>query len=464
MVREVEVAVIGAGSAGLTAFFVVKKTTKDCVLINGGEVGTTCARVGCMPSKVGIHVADSMHHPKTFGRYGIEGGKALSIDQEEALEYIRDMRDDFVDGVLAGTIDEFSDEEFIEGYAQFVDVNTLQVGEQTIKAKKIVIATGSSPVLPEAWKAFGDKVITTDQLFELEVLLESMAVIGLGVIGLELGQMLSRLGVNVTGVDQLDVVAHLADPVVAKVAEETFAREFPLWLGQPATVEAEGDQLKVTSGEQSVLVDCVFATMGRTQNLSNLGLDKIGVDLDEYGMPSIHPETMQIGDLPIFMAGDVIGDRPLLHEANDEGRIAGFNATNEITRFKRKTPLMITFTDPNIVIAGKAFDEVDADEVVIGEMRMAPIGRARILGSNRGVIRVYAEKATGKLVGMTMMGVRGEHIAHLMAWAIQQEMTVADILKMPFYHPVIEEGLQAALNQAYAQLPEQEKLVSMTRL
>ena len=71
MVREVEVAVIGAGSAGLTAFFVVKKTTKDCVLINGGEVGTTCARVGCMPSKVGIHVADSMHHPKTFGRYGI---------------------------------------------------------------------------------------------------------------------------------------------------------------------------------------------------------------------------------------------------------------------------------------------------------------------------------------------------------------------------------------------------------
>jgi len=462
--REVEVAVIGAGSAGLTAFSVVQQTSKNSVLINGGELGTTCARVGCMPSKVGIQVAENFYHPKSFKRYGIGGGDALTLDQEEAMEYIRDLRDDFVFGLLENTTDNYSSDELIEGYAQFIDANTIQVGEQTIRAQKIIIATGSTPVIPDAWAAFGDKVFSTDELFEMETLPARVAVIGLGVIGLELGQMLHRLGVEVTGIEQLDTVAQLTDPVAQKVANEAFAKEFPIWLGQAAEIVAEGEALKVTAGAQSVVVDRVFASLGRRPNLERLGLDKLGVSLNAQGLPPINWQTMQVADLPIFMAGDVVVNRPILHEANDEGRIAGFNATHEMTAFKRKTPLMITFTDPNIVTAGQTLEALTADDIVIGEMRMAPVGRARIMGSNKGIIRVYVDKTSGCLLGMVMIGVRGEHIAHLMAWAIQQEMTVAEILKMPFYHPVIEEALQAALNQAYQKLPTREVLVSMERV
>jgi len=162
---------------------------------------------------------------------------------------------------------------------------------------------------------------------------------------------------------------------------------------------------------------------------------------------------MQIGDLPIYIAGDVNAERPLLHEAGDEGRIAGYNAaTGSNTAFKRKTPLNIVFSDPNIVHVGKRFSELDPDATAVGEMPIAPVGRALIMGKNRGIIRVYADKASGKLLGAEMVCVRGENLGHLLAWCMQLGLTVGQLLQMPFYHPVMEEALQAALNDLYAKV------------
>jgi len=114
------------------------------------------------------------------------------MDTEEAMEYVRDMRDTFVDRVISNSTDRLPEENFIEGYARFLDPHTLEVDGQRIRAEKIIIATGSTPIIPEPWRVFGDRIVTTDSLFELEDLPESMAVIGLGVIGLEIGQSLAR--------------------------------------------------------------------------------------------------------------------------------------------------------------------------------------------------------------------------------------------------------------------------------
>jgi dihydrolipoamide dehydrogenase len=451
----VDVAIIGSGSAGLYALGKVRPSGKSFVLINGGELGTTCARVGCMPSKVVIQVAEDYYRRNVFNRYGIEGHEDMNLTIPEAMEYVQDLRDLFVERVLSSSTDRLPEENFIEGYARFVGTDLLEIDSgERIRAQRIIIATGSRPFVPETWGPFRDRVITTDEFFELEDLPQSIAVVGLGVIGLEIGQSLVRMGLEVTGIDQLDTIAGLSDPEVARTAIEVIGRELPLWLGHAAEVtEADNGMLRVQAGDQVVEVERVFASMGRTPNLDKLGLAEIGVALDARGVPVFDPATMRIADTPIYIAGDVTGERPVLHEAGDEGRIAGYNAISaEPMAFRRKTPLSITFCDPNIVTVGTRHADLDPAGTVTGQIQMGPVGRAMIMAKNRGMIRVYADKSTGRLRGAEMACPKGEHLGHLLAWCIQQEMTVGGILQMPFYHPVIEEALQAALYDLYGKV------------
>jgi len=446
MERKVDVAIIGAGSAGLTATSTVRRYTDNFVLIDGGELGTTCARVGCMPSKAAIQVAEDLYRRGAFAREGIAGGEGLSVDIPAALEHVRDLRDVFVDQVLAGSIDHMEDE-FIAENAYFIEPTLLQVGDQQIRAGKIILATGSKPIVPRAWEVFGERILTTDNFFEQEDMPARVAVVGLGVIGLELGQTLARLGVNVTGVDMATMIGGLRDPEVNAAAVELINKEFPLWLGQAAELsEAADGCVRVTAGEQNVVVDKVLVCMGRRPNLCNLGLDGIGVRFTSRGVPEYDTHTLQIGQFPIFIAGDVDGDRPILHEANLEGRMAAYNATHDpVVAFKRKVPLAITFCDPNIVSVGASFETLQEKSIVVGEMKFGPLGRALVMNKNKGLLRVYARKADGRVLGAAMIAPKGENLGHLLAWCIQQELNVTDLLKMPFYHPTIEEGLQGAL-------------------
>jgi dihydrolipoamide dehydrogenase len=344
---------------------------------------------------------------------------------------------------------------FIEGYTRFVEPNVLEMEDgQRIRADRVIVATGSRPIIPAAWQAFRDRIITTDEFFDLEELPRSIVVVGLGVVGLELGQSLHRLGCDVVGVDLRDAIGGLSDPEVIKSAIEIIGKEFPLWLGHGAEItEGSNGRLKISAGENSIEVDRVFASIGRQPNVEKLGLELIGAPVDARGIPLYDPNTMQVGDLPVFLAGDVTGERPLLHEAGDEGRIAGQNAVSDsVTAYRRKTPLSITFCDPNIVQVGQSYASLDMDTAAVGEVQMAPVGRALIMAKNKGVIRVYAEKASGTLLGAEMVCAKAENLGHLLAWSIQQGLTVGDLLRMPFYHPVIEEALQAALYDLYAKV------------
>ena len=135
----------------------VKRETDNYVLINGGELGTTCARVGCMPSKVLIQVAEDFHRKSIFDREGIDGAEELSVDVPASLEHVQDMRDVFVDKTLSDT-DEMDAAHLIEGYAKFISNDTLEINGEQIKAKCIIIATGSTPIVPKAWQEFSDDI------------------------------------------------------------------------------------------------------------------------------------------------------------------------------------------------------------------------------------------------------------------------------------------------------------------
>ncbi|MCW9013654.1 MAG: dihydrolipoyl dehydrogenase, partial [Gammaproteobacteria bacterium] len=370
------------------------------------------------------------------------------INIPDAMEHVQDLRDTFVDRTRSHSTDQLPEDKLIEAYAHFVDGNTLETDDgQTIKARKIILATGSRPVIPGAWQTFGDRILTTDELFELEELPESIAVIGLGVIGLEIGQALHRMGINTTGIDQLSQIGGIDDADVNKTAIEIIGREFPLWLGHAAEISEDADgKLNVTAGDNSVVVDKIFASMGRRPNTDKLKLEAAGVELGSNGVPIFDPHTMRVGDSDIYIAGDCTAEKAILHEAGFEGRVAGYNAMQDQPRaFKHKTPLAITFCDPNIVSVGASLSELDADTIAIGEIKLAPVGRALIMGKNKGLIRVYADKTSGKILGASMVSVKGENLGHLLCWSMEMGMTVNDLLRMPFYHPVIEEALQAAL-------------------
>ncbi len=452
MSQSKDVIIIGAGTAGLSALREVRKHTDNFLLINDGAYGTTCARVGCMPSKALIEAANAFHRRHAFEAFAIRGSQQLTIDVPAVLRRVRSLRDKFVAGVLKVT-DELA-EKNLPGRARLVGPNRVVVNDQEFDARRIILATGSRPIIPKPWRAFSERILTTDNLFEQQDLPRRIAVIGLGVIGVETAQALSRLGLDVTAFDSITQLAGLHDPQINVVFSQLLQQEFPCYTGSDAQVSASADGLLVKNQEHEVAVDKILVAIGRQPNLDSLGLETLGIALDKRGMPPYDPTTMRIADLPVFLAGDVNGQLPLLHEAADEGHIAGLNATRESCHcFTRRTPLAIVFSDPNVAMVGVRFEDLDANNVITGAADFKRQGRARTAEKNYGLMHIYAEKSSGRLLGAEMCVPAAEHMVHLLALAIGQNMTVLELLRMPFYHPVLEEGLRGALRQLARQLP-----------
>ncbi len=444
--------IIGAGSAGLAALREARKRTERVLIVNDGPWGTTCARVGCMPSKVLIEAADAFHRRRAFETFGIRGQEGLRVDLPAVLERVRALRDDFVAGAIkASDIGTRG----ISGRARLQGPHRVEVNGQVYATRSVVLATGSRPTVPEEWLAFGDRILTTDTLFEQPDLGPRMAVIGLGPVGVEMAQALSRLGVEVAAFATGNEVAGLSDPAINDALRDLLKSEFVLNVGGKVQLREVTGGIEVTNGNATVVVDQVLAAMGRRPNVEYLGLDTLGVELDEHGVPPVDRRTTQIGHLPVFMAGDANAQRPILHEAADDGHIAGLNALAPEPRgFRRRTPLSIVFTEPNAATVGRRYKDLKAGESVTGTVDFSRQGRARAAQRNEGRLSIYAQHDTGRLLGAEMCAPGGEHIAHLLALAIDRELTVHDVLRMPFYHPVLEEGLRTALRGAASQLPK----------
>ena len=452
MSQPLDVIILGAGSAGLAALREVRKRTDHWRIVNDGPWGTTCARVGCMPSKMLIEAANAYHARRALHTFGIEGADALRVDLPAVLRRVRALRDDFVAGTLAATD---AGERAISGLARLLDAQRVEVNGQVHTARRIIIATGSRPIVPEDWLAFGDRILTTDTLFEQPTLGPRVAVIGLGPLGVEIAQALARLGVEVMAFATGNTVAGLSDPAINDALLARLKDEFIVNVGDKAELREVAGGVQVTNGSATVVVDQVVAAMGRRPNLEHLGLDTLGVALDDKGRPPIDPCTLQVGNLPVFIAGDADGDRPLLHEAADEGHIAGLNALAPSPRgFARRTPLAITFSQPHAAVVGQRHADLPQGQWVGGTVDFARQGRARVAQCNHGRLNVYAEHGSGRLLGAELCAPAGEHMAHLLALAVEQRLTVHDLLRMPFYHPVLEEGLRTALRDAASRLPK----------
>jgi dihydrolipoamide dehydrogenase len=457
---NVEVAIIGAGTAGLSAYRAAVAGGRRTVLIEGGAYGTTCARVGCMPSKLLIAASEAAHGPQKWSEFGLRLDGSVAIDGKAVMARVKRERDRFVGFVLDG-VDAIAESDRIRGYARFVDDTRLAVDDHTrIVFERAVIATGSSAAILPALRAAGDRLIVNDDVFAWDELPRSVAVFGPGVIGLELGQSLHRLGVDVLLFGRSGHVGPFSDPALRAYATRTFQKELALDPGaELGAVERAGDRVVVryrgSDGmTRTASVDFVIAATGRTPNVRGLGLEKTTLALDSRGVPLYDRTTMQCGRQPVFIAGDASDDLPLLHEAADEGRLAGRNAARypDVQPGPRRAPLAIVFTDPQLAIAGTRYADLASGTFVTGTASFEDQGRSRVMLRNKGLLHLYADTATRKLVGAEMIGPDAEHLGHLLAWAIQAKLTVAETLAMPFYHPVVEEGLRTALRDAHVKL------------
>jgi dihydrolipoamide dehydrogenase len=457
---QIDVAIIGAGSAGLPAYRAAKAAGASAILIEGGPHGTTCARVGCMPSKLLIAAAEAAHAASHTAPFGVHIDGTIRIDGREVMQRVKSERDRFV-GFVLDSVESIPAEDRLTGYARFIDDGLLQVGDHTrVRARSIVIATGSSPVLPPMYQALGDRAIVNDDVFGWSDLPRKVAVVGAGVIGLELGQALAHLGVDVTVLGARGRVGPLTDPAIKAYAHETFRQSFR--YEAHATVEAavrQGDEVQLRfrndAGELAEdTFDYVLVTAGRKPNFDRLALHNTSIALDSKGVPVYDPLTLQAGAHPVFIAGDANGVLPLLHEAADEGRAAGTNAARfpNVVPLVRRAPIAVLFSDPGIAMVGARHADLTPDTFVTGEVSFEDQGRSRVMLKNRGLMHVYVDRASRQFLGAEWIGPDAEHIAHLLAWALQMKLSVDAMLEMPFYHPVVEEGLRTALRNAVAAL------------
>jgi len=464
---QVDVAVIGAGTAGFAAYRGALAAGATAIIIEGGISGTTCARHGCMPSKLLIAAADAAHAVGTAPDFGVHLDGAIRIDGHGVMDRVRYERDRFVSSVLR-KMEHIPEADRIRGHAVFVDNHTLKVGDHArVTAKSIVIATGSRAVYADSFKQLGDRLIISDDVFDWRELPKAVAVIGSGIIGLELGQALHRLGVRVSVLGHGGRVGPISDPDILAYAVTAFKQEFTLGPDMNITgMWLEGDQVAIRRTtvygfQQTEYFDYVLAATGRAPNVQGIGLENTTLKLDSTGVPLFDKATTQTmdsdGAAPIFIAGDAGNFIPLLHEATDEGRIAGRNAARlaqgkPVKPGLRRAPIAVVFTDPQIGIVGGGFHAMRPGSFVTGQVSFEDQGRARILLQNKGLANLYADPATGRFLGAEIFAPAAEHLAHLLAWALQNRMTVAQMIDMPFYHPVIEEGLLTALHDLEAKL------------
>lgn len=460
--KHVDVAIIGAGTSGMGAYRAAKEKTNSVLLIEAGAYGTTCARVGCMPSKLLIAAANAAHHGRHTKGFGVSVDN-VKVDGKAVLQRVQKERNRFV-GFVLESVEGFHCADKIKGYARFQDNHTLLIDDHTkVIAKRIVIATGSRPYYPEALVVAGNLLLTNDTVFELEDLPESIAVFGPGVIGLELGQALSRLGVKVKVFGRSGSIATLQEPDVLAYAEKTFNDEFYFDAkARIINVLKKGNKVEVeyvnkTGGNVKEMFSHILAATGRRANTDKLGLEHTSIALNNKGIPIFNRYTLQTNLGHVFIAGDVNNELTLLHEAADEGRIAGSNAGSypEIRAGVRRAPLSIAFTEPQIAAIGMGLQELEAqckNCYAVGEVNFEGQGRSRVMLKNKGILKVYAAQGSGLFLGAEMFGPSAEHIAHLLSWAVQQRLTVSQMLDMPFYHPVIEEGVRTALRDVNAKL------------
>jgi dihydrolipoamide dehydrogenase len=449
---DYDVLVIGAGPGGYVAAIRAAQLGLKTACAEGREtLGGTCLNVGCIPSKAMLHASEYFDAAKN----GAMAKMGIKVTPELDLDAMHGQRKDAVKQLTGGIEFLFKKNkvDWLKGYGSFTGPNTVKVGDQTVTAKNVIIATGSS-VTPLPGVEIDQKVVVDSTgALELPKVPEHIVVIGGGVIGLELGSVWRRLGSKVTCVEFLDQILPGFDGEVRKEANKIFKKQgIEFKLGTKVTgVAVKGSKATLTlepakgGASETLEADCVLVSIGRRPNTEGLGLDKIGLKPNERGqIETDHDFRTKVDG--VWAIGDVIPGPMLAHKAEDEGIAVAENIAGQTGIVNHDVIPSVVYTWPEI--AGVGLTEEQAKEkygeVKTGKFPMLANSRAKTNHEPDGFVKVIADAKSDRVLGVwCIASVAGTMIAQA-AQAMECGATSEDIAYTCHAHPTHSEAIKEA--------------------
>lgn len=451
--RKVDLLVIGAGPGGYVCAIRAAKLGVNTLIVEQDKPGGTCLNVGCIPSKAIIHAADEFYKACSFesdNKLGITSGKA-EIDLGKTLEWKNSIVKN-LNGGVSGLLKR-GGAESLTGKARFLDGKTVEVQtcEGTIKvhAQNIVIAAGSEPVeIPSL--PFGGNVMSSTEALALSDVPETLAVVGGGYIGLEIGTAFAKLGSRVVVVESADrILPQYDSALTAPVAKRLSALNIEVMLNAKAQ-GMSGDALEILlqdGSSRSLAASKVLVTVGRKPR-SDYGLEELSLTMD--GAYIAIDEKCQTSMRGVYAIGDVTGEPMLAHRAMAQGEVVAEVVAGGSSVFDKMCIPAVCFTDPEIVTAGLSPEEAAGQaaelgtEVSVGQFPLQANGRAMTMERDDGFIRVVARKDNGVVLGVQAVGSQVSELSAAFSLAIEMGARAEDIASIVHAHPTISEGFQEA--------------------
>ncbi len=452
MVQQFDVIVIGSGPGGyVCAIRAAQLGMKVACVEKRATLGGTCLNVGCIPSKALLQSSENFHAlGHSFAQHGIIA-KEIGFD----LPTMMSRKDEVVGANVKGVEFLFKKNKvvWLKGAAQFTAANQIEVAGTAYSAKHVVIATGSESVALPGVEVDETHIVTSTGAIALANVPKHLVVIGGGYIGLELGSVWRRLGAEVTVVEYLDRLVPTMDGEIATAFQKILAKlGLKFILGTKVTGATKRDDgvsltLEPAKGgaAETLEADIVLVAIGRRANTDQLGLEKIGVALDERGRVKTdgHFATNVPG---IYAIGDVIAGPMLAHKAEEEGVALAEIFAGQAGHVNYGAIPGVVYTWPEVASVGKTEEELKAEGIAykVGKFPFMANGRARAMGDTDGFVKLLADKATDRLLGAHIIGPdAGTMIAELVL-AIEFGASAEDVARTSHAHPTLNEAIKEA--------------------
>lgn len=453
--KEYDVVVIGAGPGGyVCAIRCAQLGMKTALVEKYSTLGGTCLNVGCIPSKAWLDSSEKYYElVNKFEDHGIKSGK-VSLDFPKMSERVQKVVSDTCNGVSflmkKNKVDVFT------GVGSFVDDHTLKISgdkEETIKAKNVVIATGSKPASLPGIEIDKKRVISSTEALKLPELPKSMIVIGGGVIGVELGSVFKRLGTKVSIVEYADSILATMDKDMGKNLQKVLKKEgMEFYTGHGVTeVKATAKQVKVTAKtkkdekEVSLTAEYCLVAVGRRPYTDGLGLENAGVELDERGRVPTN-DHLQTSKSHIYAIGDVTTGAMLAHKAEEEGVYVAELLAGQKPHINYNLVPGVVYTWPEVASVGATEQALKEGKVPYkkGSFPFKASGRARASNESDGLIKVLAHKETDEILGVHMVGPRCADMIAEAVLAMEFRASAEDVARTCHAHPTYTESFKEA--------------------
>jgi len=452
---DFDLIVIGSGPGGYHAAIRAAQLGLKVACVEKGDVGGVCLNVGCIPTKALLHVAHTLEEGRHASAYGVTFG-----EPEVDLKALEAWKGGIVKKLTGGVrqLLKGAKVELVEGEARFLDANSIQAGDRRLTAKAFIVATGSRPMSIPGFEPDGDRILDSTGALSLGEVPKRFLTLGGSAIGLEFADIYAALGSEVTVVELLDRIVPTADADASKALHQALAkRGITIETGTKAVAQKKvksGTQVTVEGkdGKQrKLVVDKVLVAVGRAPNGKGLGLEEIGVVVDERGyVPT--SDTMQTNLPHVYAIGDVARPPLLAHKAMKEGIVAAEHAAGKKVAMDTLVPAVI-YTNPELASVGMTEAEaVEAGfEVRVGTFPLAASGRAMTMNANHGLMKVVGDAKTDLVLGVHVVAPGAGDLIAEAALAMEMGTTVEDLGATQHPHPTLSEGLMEAAEHAHGQ-------------